>query len=49
MIRSCLKRTKIDRDARNKEYFTEKYRGRLNPELAAYKAKVESVGVQKVI
>ncbi|RKL65255.1 hypothetical protein CR203_21515 [Salipaludibacillus neizhouensis] len=31
----------MDRDARNIEYFTEKYRGRLNPELAAYKAKIE--------
>ncbi|RKL65048.1 hypothetical protein CR203_22920 [Salipaludibacillus neizhouensis] len=39
----------MDRDARNIEYFTEKYRGRLNPELAAYKAKVESGGEQKVI
>ncbi|RKL66469.1 hypothetical protein CR203_14300 [Salipaludibacillus neizhouensis] len=34
----------MDRDARNIEHFTEKYRGRLNPELAAYKAKVEGGG-----
>ncbi len=39
----------MDRDARNIEYFTEKYRGRLNPELAAYKAKVEGRGEQEVI